>query len=255
MSAAMRTALLKILNEGKFPGISNRPLREDKWSQQDDELRISDRTFLQTWIDDYADDPAWEKLIDDAQRFEKHHFFDHLSLIWYALRAWRFAEDARSGIDPLHAERQKRHERLLDLAKSADVLTEFWREAEAMSAALLPWPPFPVQLERVRHLQMINEDQAGLLRQMAGTPPPINPISRQTRGKKRDRTRELGVFIRSMVGFMREACGKPRYELVATLANTAFPRADVSADEVRAATQPTTRVGRKKGALSPQKSA
>jgi hypothetical protein len=255
MSAAMRTALLKILNEGMFPGISNRLLREDKRSQQDDELRISDRSFLQTWIDDYADDPAWEKLIDDAQRFEKHRFFDHLSLIWYALRAWRFAEDARSGIDPLHAERQKRHERLLDLAKSADVLTEFWREAEAMSAALLPWPPFPVRFDLVLLLQTINERQARLLRQMAGTPPPIAPISRQTRSKKRDRTRELGVFMRSMVGFKREACGKPRCELVATFTNIAFPQADVSADDVRAATQPTTRVGRKKGALGPKKGA
>ena len=68
-----------------------------------------------------------------------------------------------------------------------------------------------------------------------------------------ERTRELGVFMRSMVGFMREACGKPRCELVATFTNIAFPQADVSADDVRAATQPTTRAGRKKGALGPKK--
>ena len=257
MSSPMKIALLKILNKGRFPGISNRLLREDKWSPQHDELRTSDRTFLQTWIDDYADDPVWEKVIAAANRFQKSDAFDHLSLIFDALRARRIAEDAGSGVDPLQAERQKRHEKLLDLAKSADVLAEFWREAEAMSAALLPWPPFPVPFELVLQFQKINQDQAERLRRLAGTPPPATLISRQRRGKERDGTRELGVFMRSMVGFMREACGKPRYELVATLANIAFPRADVSAEDARIAMQSTTRAGRRRenGALDPQKGA
>jgi hypothetical protein len=256
MSAAMRTALRKILNEGKFPGVSGRLLPEDKWLPEDDKLRISDRRFLQTWIDDYADDPAWEDLVAAANRFQKSDAFDHLSLIWYALRARRFAEDAGSGVDPFHAERQKRHEELLDIAKSADALTKFWREAEARAAVLWP-PPFSVPIDLVWQLQELNEGQAELLRQMAGTPPPTTPISRQSRGKKRDRTRELRLFVRSMVGFMQEACGKPRHEFVATLANIAFPTADVSADDVRAAMQPTTRSGRrrKSGALSPKKGA
>jgi hypothetical protein len=38
MSAKMKTALLKILEEGKFPGISNNlQLPEDKWSPNDDD--------------------------------------------------------------------------------------------------------------------------------------------------------------------------------------------------------------------------
>jgi hypothetical protein len=243
MSAAMRTALRKILNEGKFPGISNRLSPEDQWSPKDDELRTSDRTFLQTWIDDYADDPAWEKLIAAANRFQKSDAFDHLYLIWYALRAWRLAEDAGSGVDPLHAERHKRHEKLLGLAMSADALTGFWRDAQARAAVL--WsPPFRVPFKLVLQLQKLNEAQAEPLRQMAGTSPPVTPISRQSRGKRRDRTQEIGAFMRSLVDFMREVCSKPRYDPVATLANIAFPGADVSADDDRAACQLTTRAGR-----------
>ena len=254
MSAAMRTALRKILNEGKFPGISSRLLPEDKWLPKDDELRTSDRRFLQTWIDDYADDPAWEELIAAANRFQKSDAFDHLYLIWYALRAWRLAEDASSGVDPLYSERHKRHQELLDLAMSADALAEFWREAQARAAVL--WsPPFPVPFGLVLQFQETNQDQAERLRQMAGTPPPVTPISRQTRSKTRDRTRELRLFMQAMIAFMREACGKPCNELVATLANIAFPQADVSVDHARAARQLTTRAGRKKDALSPKKGA
>jgi hypothetical protein len=69
MAHPMRTALLKILEEDTFPGISGRLIGQDKWSLEDDKLRSSDRDFLQTWVNDYADDPAWEKLVADARRF------------------------------------------------------------------------------------------------------------------------------------------------------------------------------------------
>jgi integrase len=211
MSSTMRTALLKILEEGEFPGISSRLSPEEKWSSEDDELRTSDGEFLQTWVDDYADDRAWEKLIADANRFQKFRTFDHLYLIWYALRARRLAEDDASGIDRLHAEREKTHEELLDLAKSADTLDKFWLEEKARQAVLaLGAQPFRIPIERVWELQTMNKGQAGLLRRMAAKPPPLTTfISRQRRSKERGQTREIGIFMRSMVGFVREACGKP----------------------------------------------
>jgi hypothetical protein len=107
---------------------------QDKCSLEDDKLRSSDRHFLQIWVDDYADDPAWEKLVADGRRFQKSPMFDHIWLIWCVLRARRAAEDAGSGVDPLDEERKKRREELLDLAKSADDLAAFWREAEGRCA-------------------------------------------------------------------------------------------------------------------------
>jgi hypothetical protein len=90
---------------------------------------------------------------------------------------------------------------------------------------------------------------------MAGSPPPAPPISRQSHSKTRDRTRESGVFMRTMVGFMRKKiCGKPRVDVVAMLANIAFPRADFTTDNVRAAIQATTRPARRRktDALGPE---
>jgi hypothetical protein len=155
VSDPMRKALLRILEEDRFPGISNRLLRDDQWLPEDDELRASDRYFLQTWLEDYADDPAWDKLVRAARRFRTSSHFDHSSLIWYALRALRAALDSSSGVDPLHAERQARRDELLELAKSANDLTRFWQRAEAKSAVIAPWSPFPVPFDQVLQFQRV----------------------------------------------------------------------------------------------------
>jgi hypothetical protein len=246
VSSPMREELLKILKTGDYPGISNRLSSEVKWLPEDDELRTSDREFLQRWLTDYADDPAWDKLITAANRFKKSGTFRHLSLIWYALRARRLAEDAGSGIDPLYVERRKTRKELLDLAKSADALARYWHRAQAKSAVLAPWfPPFPVPFEQVLQFQEFNAAQAECLRRIAGRPPRPTRISRQGRSAKRKQTREFGVFMRTIVGFMREICGRPQLDVVAMLANVGFPEADFTTDDVRTATQPTTRSARR----------
>lgn len=118
------------------------------------------------------------------------------------------------------------------------------------------WPPFPVPFDQVLQFQKLNKKQALLLLQMAGVPPPAPPISRQSHSKSRKRTREAGVFMRTLVGFMREASGKPHFDVVAILANIAFPTADLTTDNVRATMQATTRSARrrKSDALGPEKS-
>lgn len=114
VSKPMRKELLRILKGDSFPGISNRLSRDDKWLPEDDELRASDRDFLKAWLEDYADDPAWDKLVRAARRFRTSSGFDHSKLIWYALRSLRAALDSSSGVDPLHAERQARRDELPD---------------------------------------------------------------------------------------------------------------------------------------------
>jgi hypothetical protein len=253
----MREALDFVLQEDKFPGIDNRLLTDDDWTPSRDALRVSDRKFLRNWIRDNADEKVWGKIIVAARRFQNSNTFDHLNLIWYALRAKRMAEDVRLGDDPLQRERQETHKRRLELAKSAEVLSGFWQEAQAKSAVL--WQPFPIPFEQVLQLQHLNEIQAKLLRQLAGTPPPPSTrISRQSRGKKLCRTRECTAFMHSMAGHMLKVSGKPFFGAVTTLTNIAFPGADVSVDAVRfAVTQATTRAGRRRktDALGGDKSA
>jgi hypothetical protein len=256
MAHPIKAALLNILEEGRFPAISGRLMGQDTWSPEDDKLRSSDRDFLQKWVDEYADEPDWDKLVADGRRFQSP-MFDYVWLIWYALRARRAAEDASSGVDPLDEERKKRREELLDLAKSADALAAFWRQAEGKSAVLEPWlPPFPVPFEQVLQFQELNKKQAACLRRIAGQPPRVTPISRQRRSGKREQTRESGVFMRTMVEFMRKICGRPRNEVVATLASIAFPSTEFSTEDVRTAMQPTTQSGRRRktGALSAKNS-
>jgi hypothetical protein len=82
---------------------------------------------------------------------------------------------------------------------------------------------------------------------------PVN-VSRQSGGKgKRIRSREIGVFMQTMVSRMYEACGKPRHHAVATITNIAFPDAYVTAEDVRSACKPTTRAGRRRRTGAPSK--
>jgi hypothetical protein len=261
MSRSMKETLAFILDKGNFHGISNRLLPEDDWwSPERDTLQKLDRDFLQAWIHNhYADDAIWEKLVAKARRFQGSHTFNHLYLIWYALRARRLADETRFGDDPLQRERENRRDELLALADAAGALTQFWRKAEGKSAVFaVGFPPFPIPFERMLQLQKLNEGQAQLLFLRAGEPPPPTVRnSRQKRSKKHDRSRECAAFMYSMVGHMREICGKPFYHAVATLTEIAFPEAEISIDDVRrVAKQATTRSGRrhKTGALNLKKS-
>jgi hypothetical protein len=251
MSRSMKETLASVLDRGNFPGISNRLLPEDDWwSPERDTLQKLDREFLQAWIHDhYADDAIWEEIVAKARQFRVSHVLGHFPLIWYALRARRLADEIRFGDDPLQRERENRRDELLALADAADALAQFWRKAEGKSTVLaLGFPPFPIPFERVLQLQKLNEGQAQLLLLLAGAPPPpTTRNSRQKRSKKHDRSRECAAFMHSMVGHMREICGKPFYHAVATLTEIAFPEAEISIDDVRrVAKQATTRSGRRR---------
>jgi hypothetical protein len=81
---------------------------------------------------------------------------------------------------------------------------------------------------------------------------PLDPnfdigVSRQSGGKgKRRASREIGVFVRTMVGSMQEHCSRPWYDAVASLANCAFPDDDLVAEDVRSLCRPRRRAGRRR---------
>jgi hypothetical protein len=107
------------------------------------------------------------------------------------------------------------------------------------------------QIKRESSLEWL-EREAERLRERAetwhenkGSMEPIR-VSRQSGGKgKRDRSREIHYFVRSMVNIMDLCCGKPRHHAVAALTNIAFRRAEIDAEDVRSFCRPTTRAERR----------
>jgi hypothetical protein len=227
-------------------------------------LRAADRAHLKRWIEDASvDDPVWDRIVAKAPGET------HRTIIFYALETRRIAEAAKFGDDPILREGQERRAKLLTLAEKADDLARYYQEAENYSGIAMFFQRFlvlPVLPEqeavprveppylRVQQLRELHEREAQLLRQLAGRKPrPTTRISRQSGGKnKRDRSREYVAFMYLVVDHMREMSAKPHYGAVATMTNIAFPKADVTTDEVRAACRHRTKFGRhrKIGTLS-----
>ena len=126
-----------------------------------------------------------------------------------------------------------------------------------------PLPDLPQEAEAKQSLEWLMRE-AHRLRQVAERCPRTGRIgtvvripfhvSRQSGGKrKRNQSREVGVFMREMVNCMDEWCEEPRHDVVATMTNIAFPDADVVAEDVRSACRPTTRPARRKRCTQPIK--
>jgi hypothetical protein len=227
-----------------------------------DKLDPDDRAHLKRWIAE-ANDPMWRKLEDRAQVHGVSTTSIHIGVIWYALRDRRIAESVKSGRDPLLQEKRKERQKLRELAEMADELARYFRGVEQYSAIAMFWQRYlvlPVQPEqeavprveppflRVQQLRVIHEQEAKLLRDRAAREPrPTTRVSRQSGGKgRRDRSREYGAFMYDLAAQMCEMCGEPLYDVVAAMANIAFPEADLTRDEARrAARRATTRSGRR----------
>jgi hypothetical protein len=213
-------------------------------------LNAADRAFLKRWFEDPSvNDPIWDRIVAQAPGDT------YRTIIFYALQARRIAEDAKYGDDPVLQERQKQRAELLRMAENADDLARYYQETENYSGIAMFFQRFlvlPVLPEqeavprvelpflRVQQLRELHEREAQLLRRLAGREPkPTTRISRQSGGKnKRKRSREYVAFMYLMVDYMREMCGKPHYDAVATMTNIAYPKSDVTAIEVRAACRP-----------------
>jgi hypothetical protein len=223
--------------------------------------------FLERWLAEVRD-PVWEEL---AAKWEDLYAKGRSELnlaqfvggfygwlIGAALRARRTAESARIGPTALRKQRiqQQKQERakLAALAAKMDEVA-----AEYTSFALDAEPPGP--LGEVSHL-LDPHDALGWLKHYARklrelSQLPIDPnlglqISRQSGGRRKRRaSRELGVFVRATVGYMHLMNDRPHYHAVASIANLAFPDADLVAEDVRSMCRPTQRARRlPTGALS-----
>jgi hypothetical protein len=236
------------------------------------DLTEPDRAHLKRWLNE-VQDPVWEQLAADIRKHGELPTFvmgPYSHFIGPALRARHFVE---SETDPLQRKRKQQREQqdcshLVVLAdKMEDVVRHYQSCKKAQHPRRVPspsgpLPDLPPAAEANQSLKWLS-GEALRLRQLAGKQSaseqncgwdriPVH-VSRQSGGKmKRNRSREVGVFMQVMVNCMYRCCGKPRYRAVATITNIAFPDANVLAENVRSACRPTTRIARRRsGALSP----
>ena len=233
----------------------------------------ADREHLKRW-GEHERDPVWEQIAADAKRYgELPPDVDapYSLFIGAALSARQFAEGrvVSAALQRKRNQQRAQNERsdLLKLAgKIDDMLCHYRACRKAGRLVRVPSPRGPLTEELVAQLSLDwLGREAPRLRQLAekvsagepeweGDRVPVR-ASRQSGGKgKRNQSRKLGVFMRRMVNYMYQWCGKPRYDAVAMITNITFPDADVDEENVRSACRPTTRAGRRRsGALSPMK--
>jgi hypothetical protein len=246
-----------------------------KYYLEQPKLSEGDRAHIKRWLNETRD-PIWERLAADTRRYGELPTLvqgPYSSFISSALRARQFAE---SQTDTPAAQRKRKQQRelrdRLDLLALANKMEEVVRHYQACKKAHerrpIPSPsgplPPPEEPETELSLDWLRR-KAHKLRELAEEGSASEPnlgldrirvhISRQSGGKgKRNRSREVGVFLQRMVNHMYLCTGQPRYDAVAAITNIAFPDANVVAENVRSACRPTTRTGRRRSvSLSPMK--
>ncbi len=212
-------------------------------------LSGADRAHLKRWgSDDYPANPIWQKLESAARErnaLPMNSFY--VDLIKECLFMRGRAESVASGIDFNFRENQRRHRQLLDLAKKAEDLADYYKWAEEYSGVAMFFYRF---LRPVRELEELHRREAEVLRQRASRPPsPGVRMSRQDRSKGRKGLRKVNAFIDLANAHLTFCCyEKPDYEAIALLTEIAFPDFDVDPDYVRKSLRPTTVAGRKAAA-------
>jgi hypothetical protein len=221
-------------------------------------LDEADRAHLKRWLTETRN-PVWEQIAADARKCKElppliegpYSYF-----IGSALRARRSAESKK---DPPHLEMERREQRqqqkcreMLELAaKMEEVVSVYPRFTSTKGPPkpgpdIKPLPREPSEADRSiawlgrealnlrkRGQQVRSGDMASFWNDWDYVPV---TVSRQRGGKgKRSRSRELGVFMRTMVNAMHRACRKPSYSAVAEMTNIAFSEAEVDSEDVRSA--------------------
>jgi hypothetical protein len=182
-----------------------------------------------------------------------------------ALRARR---SAKSKTDPPYLEKRKKEQQrqqqckeMLELAaKMVEVARAYPRFARSKGPPKIgpDFHPLPREPTKADKSLAWLEREAQSLRKRGEQPGsgnamsvwddwayvPVN-VSRQSGGKeKRNKSRELGVFMLTMVNAVHRACGKPSYGAVAEMTNIAFPGAEVDPEDVRSVCRRSKRKAR-----------
>jgi hypothetical protein len=217
----------------------------------------ADRAHLNRWANDnYPDNPIWERFAAAAcDRNMLPMDSLHEGLIEECLYMRRRAEGVASGIDLDFRENLRQHQRLLELAKKADEIADYYKWAKDYSGIAMFFSRF---FRPVEELQELHRREAQLFRLRANRTPKTGVrVSRQDRSKGRKGLRKINAFIHLANEYLRFGFFEaPDYNAIALLTEIAFPDFDIDPEYVRKALRPTTRAARKTAsrALAPEKS-
>jgi hypothetical protein len=224
-----------------------------------------DRAFISRWLAE-ADDPAFERLGTDIIARGKIGENPHLiyrTVISLTLSSWHTATDLKHGVDALSWRTQREIAELLALAHKADDLANFFRGSAKRNLLSLISPQVRLGplierrgLTSIQHLAALHSREARVFRRFAAKEAEKDRARTSLyRVSRIKRARERIAFMRLMVADLCGLCGKPHYDAVAAITNIAFPSADMTSENVRAARRPTTRQGRRRktGALGREK--
>lgn len=206
-------------------------------------LFAADRAYLARLTDCFAD-PVWDRVHASAVKHDicpVYGIYDDLVLD--AVDARRFAAAAARGSDPYFEHNKELRDKKLKMANMADELAAYFKSSERYSGIADYYRRF---LKPIEELQAFHKEEARVLRQHAGREPvPSLPRNRRGIGNRGRQTREQVAFMSFFADRLMELCGQPHYDAVAAITNATFPKADVTADNVRSARRPTTRSGRR----------
>jgi hypothetical protein len=219
-------------------------------------LTDGDRAHLERWAsDEYAAAPTWRRLVNTGRErgiFPANSLYE--DLVEESLYMRRRSESVACGIDFDLRENQRQHQRLLDLAKNAEEIADYYKWAEDYSGIAMFYYRF---FRPVAELEEIHRREAELFRQRARRRPrPSVRVSRQDRSKGRKGLRKINAFIDLANEYLTFGFSeKPDYEAIALLTEIAFPDFEVDPEYVRKALRPTTVAGREAArALATEKS-
>jgi hypothetical protein len=226
-----------------------------------------DRAFISGWISE-ADDPAFGRLVADI--IEQGGVGDDLHqtcaiVISLVRNTLRTAKELKRGVDWTAQRTQGEIAELQQLAQKADDLANFCRGSGKRDLASLMSPqvrlgPLIKQngMMPLHRLADIHALEAHVFRQFVSKEAERDQVRRRRYRISRERhIRDRIAFMNLMAACFHELGGKPHYDAITAITNIAFPDADVTAENVRAACRPTTRQGRRRntGAQKHQKRA
>jgi hypothetical protein len=189
--STLKETLKAILKRGSYPYIGVGLLPDGV----DDNLTAQDRAYLNNWIEGYADDPIWEKILAATRLYGRKgaQKRSNSSFIQPALSVNRMSESMRFGEDPILERQRSQRNETLDMADQADTLARYCHMLEKYPGLVAQFQRFMRPLPEFVEL---NQRLAEFLRSHAGEEPtPTAAPMRQDRRQGRSGLRKRRAFI------------------------------------------------------------
>jgi hypothetical protein len=199
-----------------------------KWSDTGRHLNDDEQAFLRRWADQLSNQ-KWERITSKQMTRNEHE------VVHGAIKSLRAARaDHEAGAD----EQRREYTELIRMAQSADEMAEYFRrrETEQIRVDGTGWEALHKLGDSLEDLIRLHKREAEIFRELAGprepTPSSLH-ISRNDTGWKGKRSREQDLFMQHMSQLMLRVFNKEHDNVVAEIANLAYPHSNITKDHVR----------------------